>query len=314
MLTPQQIEGRRKGIGGSDAAALCGLSPFKTPLHVYMEKLGLIEADSTNAFEGSRIWGNYFERIIAEHFKEKNNKSLHYDYFYQHTEKDVILFANCDAAIIIPKTPTAHFDVVGILEVKTTDKENAWRWGEPGTDEFPDEYKFQCAHYAMVTGVQIVHVAVLIGGNDYREYVYYKNDALESLLLEKELDFWKEFVERKIPPPPICEEDCRLLYYSSNATKIVASNEIEQSALELKAVNETLAHYEEQKSHLKMKLMDYMRDNDTLVTADDKVLVTWKRTKEISRFDTKRFKEECPDLYRDYCKEEKSSRVFLIKK
>ena len=34
------LAARRSGIGGSDIAAICGLSPYQTPYDVWLDKLG----------------------------------------------------------------------------------------------------------------------------------------------------------------------------------------------------------------------------------------------------------------------------------
>jgi predicted phage-related endonuclease len=49
-------------IGGSDIAAILGLSPYKTPLDVYLEKRGLWEDGA--AGEAAR-WGTIMEPILA---------------------------------------------------------------------------------------------------------------------------------------------------------------------------------------------------------------------------------------------------------
>lgn len=335
MLTPEQLEARRKGIGGSDVAAICGLSPFKTPLHVYFEKLGMDLGESIGN-ENRVIWGNELERVIAHYYMRKNNIWLIRDPSFLHFSKkvqNVELLANCDGGILKrdPYAALGAMDATGIdlkdllepenlenpleslIEIKTTDKENAWKWGEEGTDQMPDEYKFQCAHYSLVTGIPIVHVAVLIGGNDYREYVYQRNEVFEGLILERCIHFWKEYVEKKVPPPATCEEDCRLLYQTSSATKAIATPEIESKMLELRSLNKLIADLEKKKEVYKMEVMDFMKDADTLITDQEKLLATWKSSKPIVRFDITSFKEDCPDLYPDYCKEGKSTRTFLIK-
>ena len=41
----QWLEYRRKGIGGSDAAAVLGISPFRTGRDLYYDKLNIVTAD-----------------------------------------------------------------------------------------------------------------------------------------------------------------------------------------------------------------------------------------------------------------------------
>ena len=59
---------RKKGIGGSDAAAVAGLNKWKSPIQVYMEKLD--EAPEVVRNEESMYWGNVMEDIVAHEFSE----------------------------------------------------------------------------------------------------------------------------------------------------------------------------------------------------------------------------------------------------
>ena len=45
MLTTEQLEARKKGIGGSDVASILGLSPWKSQYQLYLEKRGELEEE-----------------------------------------------------------------------------------------------------------------------------------------------------------------------------------------------------------------------------------------------------------------------------
>lgn len=45
LTRPEWLEYRRKGLGGSDAAAVLGISPFRTARDLYYDKLGVVTAD-----------------------------------------------------------------------------------------------------------------------------------------------------------------------------------------------------------------------------------------------------------------------------
>jgi predicted phage-related endonuclease len=45
MLTAEQLEARKAGIGGSDVASIVGISPWKTKHQLYLEKRGEIEEE-----------------------------------------------------------------------------------------------------------------------------------------------------------------------------------------------------------------------------------------------------------------------------
>ena len=54
---------RRKGIGGSDVAAIIGLSPWTTPLDIYEQKLGIaLPSEETEAM----YWGTALEPAIRQ--------------------------------------------------------------------------------------------------------------------------------------------------------------------------------------------------------------------------------------------------------
>ena len=59
------LEGRRTGIGGSDVAAVLGLNPWKTPLDVWNDKLGLSE---DKGMSEPAYWGTVLEDTVAKEF------------------------------------------------------------------------------------------------------------------------------------------------------------------------------------------------------------------------------------------------------
>ena len=59
MPRAEWLELRRRGIGGSDAAAVCGLDPWRSPFEVWLDKTGLF-VDET-AGEAVR-WGRCSSR------------------------------------------------------------------------------------------------------------------------------------------------------------------------------------------------------------------------------------------------------------
>src|SRR3990167_10286820 len=67
---PSWLEARRQGLGASDAPVILGLSPWKTPLALYAEKLGLEieEPEQTEAM----AWGLRLQPVIIAAFQEQN--------------------------------------------------------------------------------------------------------------------------------------------------------------------------------------------------------------------------------------------------
>ena len=151
------LQVRTRGIGGSDIAAIAGVSPWATPLSVYLDKIG--EAPEQEETEAMR-WGTILEPIIAKEYARR-----HPDYqvrrvnaILQHPHIPFFL-ANVDREI---RKAGAQ---PGILEIKTT---SAWMSGY-WREDAPDWVTCQLQWYLGVTGYTWGAVAVLIGGQEYRE-------------------------------------------------------------------------------------------------------------------------------------------------
>ena len=59
MPHEEWLDWRKTGIGGSDASVVCGVSKYKSPLELFMEKTGQI---SQQKRERLRIGGNNWNR------------------------------------------------------------------------------------------------------------------------------------------------------------------------------------------------------------------------------------------------------------
>ena len=126
------LECRKKGLGGSDIGAICGLNAYSSPIDVYLDKLGLKEEKADN--EAMRQ-GRDFEDYVAKRFEEATGKKVRRkNAILQHEEYEFML-ANIDR------------DVVGensLLEIKTTNMMNESLWKD---GKIPESYELQCHHY-----------------------------------------------------------------------------------------------------------------------------------------------------------------------
>lgn len=179
-------ERRRKCIGGSDVPAIMGISPWRQPVDVYCDKVGIAMPPVQNEYVR---WGKLLEPVIMAEYSIRTGHTLLPRKFFIHPKYEFI-GGNIDAAI--------KGDEVGV-EVKTAF--SAEKWGPSGTDEIPLYYLCQVHHYMLVTGWKKWIVVALIGGSMFRTYVVEKDREAEEMLLEEEIEFWKTHVERRLPPP-----------------------------------------------------------------------------------------------------------------
>jgi putative phage-type endonuclease len=211
MNRDEFLADRRSGIGGSDAAAVLGLSKWKTPFAVYQEKVGEILETTENE---AMLWGKALEPVIRQQYAERTGRAvLVPDGMLTHPKHSFML-ANLDG----------FTDDKRIVEIKTA--RTADEWGEPGTDEVPQAYLIQVQHYMAVTGFPVADVAVLIGGQDFRLYEVPADAELQEMMIEGEAEFWKRVVDRN-PPDATSFADVVARYgRTSNGMVIEASGSI----------------------------------------------------------------------------------------
>lgn len=183
------LEERRKGLGGSDAAAILGLSRWGTPLSVWLEKKGEIESGDQSE---SMYWGTVVEPAIRTRYMEQTGRKVWKpDGVIRHPVESWML-GSPDGIVIGERRG---------VEIKMVDRFAADEWGEPFTDQAPAYYLVQCCHYMAITGFPVWDIAVLVGGNDFRIYTVRRDLAFEKTMIDRLREFWNEFVEGDVPPP-----------------------------------------------------------------------------------------------------------------
>ena len=187
MSREEWLEARRERIGGSDAAAIVGLSRWATPLTVYMDKRGLSPDKPDNI--AMRI-GRELEETVARLWCEETGKKCQ----------------RRNAILINPAYPFAHANVdrwvVGEnagLECKTTSEMNmkTFRGGE-----YPTNYYAQCVHYMMITGADRWYLSVLVGNRELFNFVIERDEEEIAALMEQEKAFYENYLLPGVMPEP----------------------------------------------------------------------------------------------------------------
>ena len=175
---------RAAGIGGSEIAAVLGLSPHESRFSLWHRKQGLIApVEETEEM----YWGKEHEPAICRRFARN------------HPELNITLaptYAHPDRPWQIAN-PDRHAGP-DLLEAKTS--RDAEGWGEEGTAQIPVHYRAQCLHYMDVTGARRCWVAVLIAGSEYREYVVDYDEDEARILREAGARFMDDLARGNRPP------------------------------------------------------------------------------------------------------------------
>lgn len=301
------LEVRKTGIGGSDAAAAVGLSPYKSQLELWTEKTGrdagLPKPDLDDTTHPT-YWGTMLEPIVAASYtKQTGNKVRKVNAVLQHPQFPFML-ANLDREVV--GTP-----LVQLLDCKTAGEFGAKLW----QDGVPEYVQLQVQHQLAVTGKQAAHVAVLLCGQKLEIHLIRRNDELISRLITLEARFW-EYVTTDTPPPADGSESAdralRVLYPGS-APAVDFSDDRNLSATFADLVNlrADIKAREEQAEKLKQTLQQAMGDATEARFETGRVL--FKRSQDSTVLNTDLQLLNHPELVAEYAITKPGTRRFLIR-
>ena len=192
----QWLEYRRKGIGGSDAAAVLGISPFRTGRDLYYDKLNIVTADDAENWVQLEV-GTLLEPLVAKIFAHKTGYKIYRrPFMFQHPLYPWML-ADLDYMVELPDGTTA------ILEIKTTNYNARDNWWMNGKETVPVYYESQGRHYMAVTDLDRCFFCCLYGNNEEEVIIReVKRDfEYEAEMVFLEQYFWENHVQRHVPPP-----------------------------------------------------------------------------------------------------------------
>ena len=297
---------RTKYIGGSDIGAILGLSRFKTPLEVWMEKTGK-ETKKTDSLP--LRFGSFAEAFVASEYSRATGFDLlHDESIYIHPQHSY-MSAHIDRFIMQGSTSSP----TRILECKTANPFSSGDWGEIGSDEVPMSYLCQCIWYMAITGIEKTDLAVLFGNSDFRIYEIARDQELEALVITKASTFWDEHVLKDIPPPITGEQDCQNLFSKGDPAKsIEAGRDTLELTKRLHLLNSEIDVREEEISSIKQTIMSQMGEAE-LLTYQGRTLASWKAPKPSFRLDSKRFEQEHPEIASNYKIPVQNIRRLVIK-
>lgn len=293
------LKERQKGIGGSDVGAILGVNKYKTPFQIYLEKTQ--EIKEVQESSEAAYWGTELEDMVAREFAKRTGKKVRRDTKHFASEKYPFMVANIDRRVVGEKA---------ILECKTVNQFGAKEWeGE----EIPASYLVQVQHYIYVTGAEKAYIACLIGGQKFIWKEIKRDDELIEMIINAEKDFWK-LVEEKTPPAldgsSAAEKYLKERFKDvQEGTKVALDSEHKEMIEEYLNLKEQIKELEQETKALENSLKLKIGDNEAGYI--DNFLVNWRGYSRTS-IDSKKLKEEQPEIYDKYLKKSKY-RKFEIK-
>ena len=268
---------RGEGVGGSDAATCLDLNPWKSKYSLFLEKTGKLVPEDISA-KPVVEWGNRLEDVILEKFKDN-----HPEFFK--VEKPEHMYFNDDYPYLRANLDGLCYkgDEVEGLEIKTTSVSNAEKWKDGSV---PINYTLQCMHYMLVCPeIKRFHIAVLIGGSEYREITIDRDEEIIATLLQAELTFWTHVLTGT--PPSLdgtasTQKALNSLYPSSNGTEIYLDEQSEVAAnyeslnIACKETEDSLKELIAKRDAFKSILINALGSNERAVVGD--YVVSYKTT------------------------------------
>lgn len=297
------LEQRKHGVGGSEVAAIMGLSPWKTATQLWLEKTGRIEPADLSG-KPYVEFGNIMEPVIGDWYRE------------QYPDRTV---RRVNAICKSLKRPWAQASldyevkdglVWGVLEIKTARTATDWQEGVPAY------YLTQIMHYMQVTNRPFADVAVFF--RDTCEFKCFRvdYDQEDGAAVQAAVDdFWLNYVIPKVMPQVVgtSGEAAALTEYYGKGDgefKQLFDSDVDEAiaAYQDAAEREKQAHAE--KTEAATKLIAAIGDAKGIIT--DVAKVTWVRS-EREVLDQKALKEHEPEVYAKYSKTESRNGGLRIK-
>lgn len=288
---------RKRGIGGSDAGAVCGLNPYRTTIQVYYDKTSeeIEEIDNEAMRQGREL-----EEYVARRFSEAAGKKVRRANAMFYDEKNPFMLADVDRMIVGENAG---------LECKTASPYLAEHWKD---GQIPAHYQLQCHHYMAVTGADCWYIAVLIYGREFKYHRIERDEELINYLTEVEKDFWENHVQKRILPNPDgskIADSVIAQYYKQSVPEMIPLTGFDEKLQRRQELLAVMERMDTEKKQIEQELKMYLGEAE--FAENEHYRVSWKAVCS-NRLDEKRLKEELPEIYEKYRKETVSRR-FMIK-
>ncbi len=316
MNAPQSVGqlDRSTYLGGSDVAAILGVSPWTTPFMLFQKKTGAYVEELTPAKRRILERGARWEPIVLEMMIDELTDRGH-DVELVATNRRYLdpecsfLAAEIDAELIVDGEPVNG-------EMKTAGYFAAGAWGEYDSNEVPIYYLAQVMHGLMIQPRQRTVIAA-VTGFDERPMIRWVDRDEETItaIRAREIEFW-ERIQRGDPPDPITPEDVKWLYPKDSGTTLDADIELLEACGDLKALKANAKELDAQIELLATKVKARMGEAAALLGPNGKPIATWKTNKDSSKTD---WKATYLDLHpsdehaASFTKTTQGARPFLIK-
>lgn len=308
MITEEQRAERKNYIGSSDAAAVLGLSRWKSPLAVWAEKTGQVKPEDLSDKLSVRL-GSKMEHVIAEIFTEDTGIELELAPDTIYHKEHPFLAANIDRRV---KGENALVEIKNVGQFSGGEWMSGTKQADYTDGKAPAEYIAQTMHQLMVTGWDYGWLVAAVGNSSLAIIKIVRDDAALHSIMNREINFWNDFVVTGEMPMVMSSTDKGVLesiFPNAVEGKTIQLTDAEAAIIEsVQAMEADLKNLEKQIDTSKNQLRAALGDAESGYVGNH--VVRWSNLT-TTRLDVATIKETAPDVYKKFAKQT-TTRRFLI--
>ena len=235
-------------------------------------------------------FGTLLEPIVRREFTERTGLKVRQKHMLLQNEDYPFMFADLDGVI----HENGEFC---IFEAKTASayKQEVWE------DGIPAPYIMQIQHYMAVTDAKKTYIAALVGGNHFIWHEVVRDEEMIGKIIAMEKHFWETYVIGGVEPVPDGSKATTDYFNSRFGKSNGQTVELPEEALSIcekyESLSVQLKELETAKDAAANQLKSYLREAEAGTVGGR--MITWKPINK-SIVDSKRLKEEKPEIYESY--------------
>ena len=304
---------RTEYLGGSDVAAILGISPWISPFMLYQKKIGAFVEEITPAkqkiFDRGHRWEPIVVEMLVDELRDRGHdvEIIGRNQRYRDSQYP-FLAAEIDLELLVDGE-----EVNG--EAKTVNPFAVKDWGDEDSDDVPIYYIAQVMHGLMIKPRRRTVIAALTGFDDKPRIHWIERDE-ETIagIRDREIEFWGRVQDRR-PPPPIDLSDVKWLYPRDGGIVIEATDELAFLCSQLKDLKIEAKNLDNQLEFIAARIKVEMGDAAVLIY-QGKPIATWKSNKDSIKTDWKGIAESLkasPEIIAAHTFTSPGNRPFLLK-
>jgi putative phage-type endonuclease len=284
-------------LGGSDAAAVIGVSPWATPVDLWMQKTGrkpreAVDPVRQKIFDRGHKLEPFIRDMVIDKLRDRGHQVelLAVNQRYVDPEFD---FLSCEVDFEL-LLDGEHIN----CDAKSVSSFARKKWGDEDSEDVPIEYAAQFMHGLMVTGRRRCLVAALRSFDDVDVFWTVRDDETIGAMRPKLVSFWADHVLTGTPPDAFTFSDIRTLFPLDNGQAVEASQDIADKVAQLADIKARIKEFEEAEEALKFEIADFISPHSRLTYAG-RDLLTWKGQLD-TRLDTAALRQAHPEVYTQF--------------